>query len=347
MIVGLWLSLDYPTIAKDEAITLFRIYNLRPRIIAWRRRFLLLEIDSDNTEIVRHIIYRSATIKMGFRIYGYLFTDEEPDFDSLVPIELSNLISRAKSIGITVYKYYSNLYGDKDVSEVARTIAPYILKNFKGKIDLTKPDIRIVYLSIYDLSAIGIEIVGRHSKNYVKRIPRNRPVFSPFSLHPKMARLMINLSGVAEHEYILDPFSGVGSIPMEASLMGIHCISCEIQYKWALGSKKNVEYIGGEGYTEVICGDSLRRMIRGLKYVVTDPPYGRITSIGGKESTTNLIRDFLEYIVSIDSFKRLVYMLPEGIDIDYEKYGLKINSYYVIPVHSRLTRVLRIVERRC
>lgn len=63
-------------------------------------------------------------------------------------------------------------------------------------------------------------------------------------LPPKLARMMINLSGVQMSQTLLDPFCGSGTILMEADLLGIeHIIGSDISPKAIADTKKNFEWL--------------------------------------------------------------------------------------------------------
>ncbi len=62
-------------------------------------------------------------------------------------------------------------------------------------------------------------------------------------LPPKLAQIMLNLAKVSDGSVVLDPFSGTGTIPMEASLMGARSIACDINYGMVGYTKENMEWL--------------------------------------------------------------------------------------------------------
>ncbi|MFA4941171.1 MAG: DNA methyltransferase [Patescibacteria group bacterium] len=73
-----------------------------------------------------------------------------------------------------------------------------------------------------------------------------RPARDDFSgmLPPKLAQIMINLSGAKNDDTILDPFCGSGTILTEAMLMGCkNLIGFDISPKAIEDTKKNIEWI--------------------------------------------------------------------------------------------------------
>lgn len=73
-------------------------------------------------------------------------------------------------------------------------------------------------------------------------------------LPPKLARMMINLSGVnPSSSIILDPFCGSGTIPMEAALMGFkHIIGSDISEKAVKDSVTNNEWLYAQKFLHPI-----------------------------------------------------------------------------------------------
>lgn len=342
MLYGFWLSMDFPEISVTETLTLLSAYGGRVNFYYRKGRLLIVDVDLP-INVVKHIIYRSATIKEGFRIYDH---GVDVSFKDVVTPELIEDVKDTRSLAIKVLMDRPSLYEGWDNTDVAKLVAEYVLREYRGSVDLNNPERRFVFIFVGDNVFSALELVGKHSKGFRKRMPGKRPVFSPFSLHPKLARTMVNLSGAVEGDIILDPFCGVGGISIESSMMGIGNICVEIIYRWASGCRENVIWVDPQyRFSDVICGDSLKTLVKNVRYVVTDPPYGRITSIGGYEHSRSLINHFLEYLSSLDRLMRAVFMVPSDFKLEFDKYDLREINRFEIPVHSGLTRVLRIVGR--
>ena len=94
---------------------------------------------------------------------------------------------------------------------------------------LDHPDSEIRGMITDDKVYVGIKQVEIPRKNFETRKVQNRPFFSPISLHPKVARALVNLSEVEKNETLLDPFCGTGGILLEAGLIGANVIGNDIQ----------------------------------------------------------------------------------------------------------------------
>ncbi|MDP2736172.1 MAG: DNA methyltransferase [bacterium] len=73
-------------------------------------------------------------------------------------------------------------------------------------------------------------------------------------LPPKLAQIMINLSGAKLEDTILDPFCGSGTVITEAALMGFkNIIGSDISNRAISDTKKNVEWIIENFKLEIAC----------------------------------------------------------------------------------------------
>lgn len=67
-------------------------------------------------------------------------------------------------------------------------------------------------------------------------------------LPPKLARMMVNLSGFAQGDILLDPFCGSGTVLQEAALLGVgRMIGSDISEKAVADTAKNMEWLFEDG----------------------------------------------------------------------------------------------------
>ncbi|MEM5812460.1 MAG: hypothetical protein QW286_01960, partial [Candidatus Aenigmatarchaeota archaeon] len=69
--------------------------------------------------------------------------------------------------------------------------------------------------------------------------PEQRPIFS---IPPRLARIMINLTGLSEGK-LLDPFCGIGTILQEASLMGFDVWGSDIDEECVMDTISNLTWL--------------------------------------------------------------------------------------------------------
>jgi SAM-dependent methyltransferase len=105
-----------------------------------------------------------------------------------------------------------------------------------------------------------------------------RPVRrSDISLSPRLARLLLNLSGAVSGQTILDPFCGAGTILMEACSMSLRSLGLDSSSARVQDARENLRWLGGggNGRYDVRKGDArdLHRLLRGSEVdaIVTEP----------------------------------------------------------------------------
>lgn len=134
-------------------------------------------------------------------------------------------------------------------------------------------------------------------------------------LPPKLARIMVNLSGLSSGK-LLDPFCGSGVLVMEAALLGFNVIASDISEKAVEDTKKNLEWIDKKGDIFLCDATQLSNCFKKLvSTIVTEPYMGK--PLHGNESEQTLMRqaDDLRrlYISSFKEFKKV--LEPEGVVI--------------------------------
>ena len=88
------------------------------------------------------------------------------------------------------------------------------------------------------------KIDGKELKHkFGLRKPHLRPGFHPSSLNPKLARAIVNLTGI-EKGKILDPFCGVCGILIEAGLIGLFPVGYDIDEEMLKKAELNFRYFG-------------------------------------------------------------------------------------------------------
>jgi len=142
--------------------------------------------------------------------------------------------------------------------------------------------------------AYAMEIDGKEvSQGFDARYAKNRPFSHPTTLDPKLARCMVNLArpvkgrrgsgapGLRDELAIFDPFCGTGGILLEAGLMGFRTIGIDIDEKMIEGCRKNLKHYEVKNF-DISVDDFFKTRKHGV--IVTDPPYGKSTSLPGKNN---------------------------------------------------------------
>ena len=203
-------------------------------------------------------------------------------------------------------------------------------------VDLKNPQSDIGVFESDGLFIAGVKIDLR--RNYQMRRPQYRPYFHPTSMHPKLARAMVNLARVRPGETILDPFCGTGGILIEAGLMGLKLIGWDLDERMAEGSRQNLKQYGLSA--EVARRDALESEAT-VDAIVTDPPYGR--SSRPSEEPGSLYRKFISNARSmLQDGSYMTLMLPSERKIDTS--GFDVKETFDVRMHKSLTRRIWVLK---
>lgn len=149
------------------------------------------------------------------------------------------------------------------------------------------------------------------------------------SISIRMAKIMINLSGVKKNQTLLDPFCGVGVILQEALLMDIDVFGLDIDKKSVKDSIENCKWVKKKfsirNNFKVVNGDAIKvhTKFRNIKYVATEPflgPYLRGAptkkeSLNIISELSHLYKDFFISLNKIMSKGRVVIIMPKLADV--------------------------------
>ncbi|MFH1631969.1 MAG: hypothetical protein ABIA47_03060 [bacterium] len=148
-------------------------------------------------------------------------------------------------------------------------------------------------------------------------------------LPPKLARIMINLSGIdPANATLLDPFCGSGTVPMEAAMVGFdNLIGGDSSESAIEDTRENLEWLKSEGYDvpsfELINSKAVDLVDLEVDAIITEPYLGKPRT--GKESIAT-VKKMVSEIEALyrDSFSTLADLLKPG-----GKFVLAIPVHFV------------------
>ena len=150
------------------------------------------------------------------------------------------------------------------------------LDGLRVEVDLLAPEYELTLVR-GERDYTAVTMPGRMTQRWSGRRPRLRPFFHPSAMFPKLSRALVNMSRCKEGEVFLDPFSGTGSIPLEACLIGATVVAMDVSEKMVRGGKRNLEHFS-QRWAGTVRADSLSPPVRGIRASATDIPYGRAAS---------------------------------------------------------------------
>lgn len=236
-------------------------------------------------------------------------------------------------------------FSSTEKAMVDRSIGEKVLASGRGTmVDLHRPDYIVRVIRTGDGAMVGL-CRPAEQRRWVDRRPRARKFFHPSALHPKLARLMVNLTAVRPRDTFLDPFAGTCSTVIEASLVGAFSVGVDFNKKMVFGGRRNLKGLGLYEQSDVVHGDARAMPIRRVDAIATDVPYGRASSTGG--AGTGELLDALvgQAEAMLHKGRRLVAMHPASVRLEVPK-GFELVGEHEFYVHRSLSRVISVLKRR-
>jgi tRNA (guanine10-N2)-dimethyltransferase len=223
-----------------------------------------------------------------------------------------------------------------DIKEVERIVAQRIKS--EGTVDLENPDIEVRVI-ISERCHIGLKLAGIDRNSFEKRKVQFRPFFSPVSLHPRLARVLVNLSRIKKEQSLLDPFCGTGGILIEASQIGARSIGSDIDERMIAGSSENLKTFNIND-VELFRADisEVSHKVEKVDAIATDPPYGRSATTNREEISSLYHRAFATFSEILKNGGYLSIALPHEELIRTGEGYMSLIETHTMRVHRSLTR---------
>jgi tRNA (guanine10-N2)-dimethyltransferase len=250
------------------------------------------------------------------------------DLDIPIRIQKGSYAVRAKRV--------QNFYEEVNLKKLEKRVADCV--EGENEVDLENPENEIRAI-ISERGHLG-EVQVRIPRNeFEKRKVQNRPYFSPVSLHPRLARALVNLSRVKVDEKLLDPFCGTGGVLMEASLIGAKTTGSDIDSRMVEGCKENLAKFNIKD-VEVFQSDigEIPKTISQVDAIATDPPYGKSATTNREEVKSLYERAFISISGVLKKGGYLSIVLHENELIDMGKQYFNLIESHPFRVHRSLTR---------
>lgn len=292
--------------------------------------------------IAEEVVDRTAYTKMSAQL---LFETDTNERDILSAIDVS-IIRNTVSSNSTIQVRGVTINGvSLRKTELEREIGSLIIDSIPSlKVDLKNPVYMITFVSSPEKTYIGIVEKIKPRRFFYPRVAGRRPFTLPSAMQPDLSRCLVNLSRTKIGGRILDPFAGTGGIMIEAILLGYEVYGVELK-KWiGLGALRNLKYYT-PGLENIIVGDARKLMFRkSFNSIVTDPPYGRSTSIPGYSLTNLLETFFYESREYLEDDGRMILVTPEEINIEDIALdaGYSLEELYRVRIHRSLIRKIMV-----
>jgi tRNA (guanine10-N2)-dimethyltransferase len=204
-----------------------------------------------------------------------------------------------------------------------------------AKISVSQPEV-VIKVYIFKKAYTGYLIHSTDKKQFLLRQPNLKPFFRPGVIIPKLARALVNISGVRVNEILLDPMCGAGTILIEAGLMNIRFAGVEIFTNIVEGCAKNLSHFNLP--VNLVKGDVKRLPFKDESFhaIVTDFPYLHSSKSYGRLDEL--------YSRSLEEFQRVLKkgrraVVISNLDVDEVILNhLEIEEKFYQRIHGSLTR---------
>ncbi len=254
----------------------------------------------------------------------------------LIETNEDNLISDIKGFdfeGVYETSFSLNLVNSKKLD--VRVLADNIWQKLSNpKVDLknAKTKFEIIFL---DGVVLVCKFEGEQNDKFEDRRAHLREFNHPTSMHPRLARAIVNL---VDARQILDPFCGSGGILLEAGLIGKEMIGYDLDKIMLRRCQKNLDFFKLKAQLELKDALTIDAM---YEAIVTDIPYGRNSKTS---EITSLLSDFL--VIAYKRTNKMVLVVPDMIDeniIKNSRWNIKQEfSHYL---HKSLTRKIYLLGK--
>jgi len=322
-----FLSGENTEIARAEAKYLSEAYSKK---ITAESDGQILVIEADKS--IERALNRLALTHEVSEYIGSCKVEELEDLFESILVPEKKLCVRVRKIGGVRI----------DSSEMERKLGA-ILWRKGAKISVSKPELTIkVYIS--DIAYSGYLIHSTDKKQFIERQPDTKPYFRPGVILPKLAKALVNVSGVKEEEILLDPMCGAGTILIEAGLMKINFVGVEAFYNIIKGCAENLSYYNLP--LNLIRGDVKKLPFENESFdsIVTDFPYLKSSkSYGGLNELYNS---------SLTEFERVLKPACRAVIVSNMDIDEKIEDVFTIQekfyqrIHCSLTRRVFVCQKK-
>ncbi|MFC2135817.1 methyltransferase domain-containing protein [Bacteroidota bacterium] len=178
--------------------------------------------------------------------------------------------------------------------------------------------------------------VWENNEKFEDRKAHLRPFNHPTSLHPRLARCLVNL---VNSKHVLDPFCGSAGILIEAGLIGLNITGFDLDDIMLKRAKENLTEQKINNF-QLIHQDALK-IKKKYESIVTDLPYGKNSKVSDLEKTYS---DFLKN--SFSKTNKMVVVFPNSVNAKklISKSKWKVENIFSYYIHKSMTKEIFLLE---
>jgi len=314
MRILLELSGEHPALARAEALAVLEASGNSHRVVAAEERLLAVETDADPRWLARRIALANTVDEL------------------FAKGDLDEVVGAAKGLdfGDRPFRVRVNsLKGCHNKLEIEKRVGDLV----RGTVNLTEPEeeVRLIEGEQHYL-ALRLAAVDRRA--YEKRKVGDRAFVQPISLHPRLARVLVNLSRIPDGGVLLDPFCGTGGVLLEAGILGARLLGGDVREDMVDGCRATLKEFG---LAADLRATDVAAWEERVDAVATDPPYGRATSTKGEPISSLYARAVATASRVLPPDGHLAMIVPDP-SLAVATEGMELVEAYPLFVHRSLTR---------
>jgi len=197
---------------------------------------------------------------------------------------------------------------EKFKKERKKAIIKYGRKKIKfqdgTKSEIPNVDFYILFHKHKKMVYLGI-VTQKYSNTEVRKRDMQKPIRREYlAISPRLAKILINLSGAKPHDLLLDPFCGVGGILQEALLKKINVYGIDKDKQATINAEKNLKWLKNQynfkSKYKIENTDSRKTPDFQFTAIATEAPLGKtLRKKPNDEEAKQIITDFEAYIIPI------------------------------------------------
>ncbi|WP_406660191.1 TRM11 family methyltransferase [Methanolobus sp. ZRKC3] len=344
MLYAFELSGEHDVLPYKEIIACLGIEALDFKEYAHFEQCLVVDIQGNTEDIDASLVSIAHRLAMSHHILKVAGMCDL-DFDTIIKMsddsDISEHISSGQSFVVRAkrIKHHGSIKREKLEGYIGGSI---YRKGFRA--NLKEPDV-VFRLIMTDRAILGSLVASIDRGSYEHRSPQKKPFFYPGVLMPRVARALVNISGIKPGEVLLDPFSGTAGILVEAGLLSTHVIGLEVRRKISHGARMNLDEF--ETDYSLLVGDACRMALKdsSVDAIVTDPPYGRSAAIRA-ESLHHLYSGSFSEMFRVLKKGKLAVVVSELSVLDFaDEAGFSVVDVFTQKIHKSLTRTFTVLRK--
>ena len=340
------LSGEHDTLPQAEVKAILEAEGFPFVLLENQNRTVLAKVSPAGA---KRVVQRAALVNNATTVEMKETSDVPNILHSLKELDFSRWLQPKAKFGVKVTRVQRES-SPIDVDALQSEIGSIIWQSLDGrvKVDLKHPDVLFLGVIVGEWFFFGLHLASRNRGGFAERRSPLRPFFVPSAIHPKSARMMVNLSRATPGNLFLDPFCGTGGLLLEAANIGCVSIGVDINSMILAGCRENLEHylVPFNG----VLGDARTPPISSgvVNAIATDPPYGRSSSTKGAK-VSSLIQSSLESLASmLGSGRYLCLALPlkhyteDIIPLD----AFHVRETHTMRIHRSLRRFILVLQRK-